>query len=495
MTNVDHLTLEAVKAFKAKKTASFFINGAPGSGRSFVLARLAEVLPVEIQRVFLLGPYTLDVKEAVRLPKLIAEDLSKASFASSSLVSGEYPGGLPQAWKAFSSRLEVGQRQSFLVMIGLSEPCLPDDIELLANLFSAIRFLESQPFDHDFGLYHVVSGFWDPVLLARCYERIGVSFPYTSENYHIWEGVEEALRLWPVHNGARMDAWNSLLVEISGGHLSVLDEVRSVLRDNGLEFGNVVQVVDHIAQRGPTAQRLVKLWGNFLPDIRDVLQHLLANRVIHLNHARQCQELMRAAGIAKLAQVGNQYFLEVKSWFVERVLAHHGEELGFDSKWLADTLLDEPLPQLLAFNSQAYQLLTDIETKVRQFVSIYLRHHKTSDQHILEGRVRRAKRNGFDIEDAYQRAQTWRTRSANKKLHTNFNPLIAYCSTTDLAELTRDIGIEQDRQEWQRIAELIEELVPIRDAVMHNQLIDETSLELLFSLQERIYSLLGNPSY
>jgi len=137
--------------------------------------------------------------------------------------------------------------------------------------------------------------------------------------------------------------------------------------------------------------------------------------------------------------------------------------------------------------------LNDIETKVRQFVGTYLRYHKTSDQHILEEKVRRANRNGFDIEDAYQRAQAWKARTTNKGLQTNFNPPITYCSTTDLAELTRDIGIEQDRQEWQKVAELIEEMIPIRDAVMHNQLIAETALEQLFSLQERVYSLLGNP--
>lgn len=493
MTNVDRLIHEVARTFKAQKTSSFFINGAPGSGCSFFLARLAEVLPVEIQRAFLLGPYALGVKEVAQLPRRIAEDLSEAGFASGNLVN-ECPGSLHQAWKAFSSKLEVGQRQSFLVMVDLSGPCIPEDIKLLADIFSAVRFLESDPFDHAFGLYHIVSGFWDPVLLANHYEKSGVSFPYTKdENYQVREGVDDIVSLRPAQNDARREAWNSLLVELTGGYLSVVDEVYDVLGDDELRFGDVVRAVDELAQKGRTAQRLVNLWSDFMPGIREVLQHLLANRVIHLNHARQYQELMRAAGIAKLTQVGNQHFLEVKSWFAERVLAHHGEKLGVDSRWLADTLLDEPLPQLLAFNSQAYQLLNDIETKVRQFVSTYLHHHTTSGQHILKGRASRAKRNGCDIEDAYQRAQAWRTRSTKKHLNTDFNPLIAYCSTTDLAELTREVGVEQGRQEWRMVADLLEELVPIRDAVMHNQLIDEKSLERLLSLQERIYSLLGNP--
>jgi len=46
MTNVEVLTLETVKAFKSQKTGSFFINGAPGSGGSFALARFVEVLPI-----------------------------------------------------------------------------------------------------------------------------------------------------------------------------------------------------------------------------------------------------------------------------------------------------------------------------------------------------------------------------------------------------------------------------------------------------------------
>lgn len=493
MTDVKRLTEKVVQGFKANKTSSIFINGAPGSGCSFILDQLAQVLPVEIQRLYPLGPYTLGVREIDRLPELIATDLWEAGFASSDLKS-DYPGGLHEAWKAFSSRVEVGQRQSFLVMVDLLETHLPGYIKPLASLFSAVRFLESRPFDHEFGLYHVISGFWNPILLGRHYEDLGVSFPYTvGENYHIWEGADEIGELWPLP-GNEISTWESLLIEISGGHLGVLSELRSVLGESKITFDNVIRALDNIAQDGPSARSLVNLWGDFLPDIHAALQHLLANRVIHLNWSSQYQELMRAAGIAKLEKIGSRYFLGIKSWFIERVFAHHGEELGFDPKWVRDTLLDDPLPQLLSFNSCAYQLLNDVETKVRQFVSVCLRQSNTTEQHVLKRQVCREKRNGYEIEDAYQRATTWKAQSSDKGLHTQHNPLITYCTTTDLAELTRDIGIEQNRQEWIEVADLIDKLVPIRNAVMHNQLIDETTLELLFSLQEHIYSLLGNAS-
>src|SRR5690606_33025188 len=140
---------------------------------------------------------------------------------------------------------------------------------------------------------------------------------------------------------------------------------------------------------GPSARSLINLWGDFLPDIHPALQHLLANRVIHLDGSSPYQELMRAAGIAKLEKIGSRYFLGIKSWFIERAFAYHGEELGFDPKWVRDTLLDDPLPQLLSFNSCAYQLLNDVETKVRQFVSVCLRQSNTTEQHVLRSEERR----------------------------------------------------------------------------------------------------------
>lgn len=47
---------------------------------------------------------------------------------------------------------------------------------------------------------------------------------------------------------------------------------------------------------------------------------------------------------------------------------------------------------------------------------------------------------------------------------------------------------------WQLIAQAIRDLASVRDAVMHNQLIDDTALQSLYDLQADIYEALSETS-
>lgn len=492
MISINGLVQDAARVFMAKRTASFFVSGAPGSGCSLVSRRLQIALPEIMQKLSVLGPYVISLEDIAQLPKAIAEDLSKQGFARNEIMES-VPDQLHHAWMHFSCNLEVARNQSFLVIIDIADPEFHQYVPLLADMFSAIRSLESNQLDQNFGLYHAVTGFWNPVLLADYYKNVGVSFPYTKgENYHVWNGMnnEEALEELSLQENSRV--WTSLLVEITGGHFGAMQEANNALGQDALSFRKVVQVVDQIAKDGSNAQNLVDLWGDFAPDILSTLEHIVINNIINLDYVRHSQELMRAAGIGKLTHVADEYFLEIRSWYIERVIVHHTLELGFDSEDIFKYLVEEPSPHLVVFNQQAYELLNDIETKVRRFVGAYLYRHNDSDAHILKDQLRKYDNHTKEIEDAYQRASNWKKRSQEDTLHTNYNTLLAYCLTSDLADLTNDIGIKQNRPEWQEVSRLVRKLVPIRNAVMHNQLIDESSLNLLFALQKRIYALLGD---
>lgn len=492
MNNPDNFSFQARRTLLSKKTASFFLNGPPHSGHSIAVQSFANNLNQSgsLPKLALLGPYSISTDELTQLPKMLGQDLLEKGFLAK-LPENDSPEMLHQAWSELTSLLEISRQQSFLVMIDLAEPYAAGDIEPLANLFSAIRTLESQPHDRNFGLYHLVTGFWNPNLLAGRFDAISVSFPYSvGANYAVWEGILEPTEISPLFNFNFTNTWEPLLIEVTGGHLGVLQELAKSLNKNDFSLHEFLSVIDHLAQYGTTAQELVRLWQCFLPDISPSLQHLLPNKIIHLNHVREIQDLLLAAGIGKLTKVGGQYFFEIKSWYIERVMIHHSNALDIGSQQLIKHLLNEPYPQLLTFNQQAYQLLNDIETKARLFVSNYLNEHNASEQHVLKNQVPHLR---DQYENAYERATAWKGKNSNKGLHTHYNPLIVYCSTSDLAEMIEKIGFDEERAEWKDVAKLVRNLVPIRDAVMHNQLIDETSLQRLYSLKEQIYCLIGSP--
>ncbi len=110
---------------------------------------------------------------------------------------------------------------------------------------------------------------------------------------------------------------------------------------------------------------------------------------------------------------------------------------------------------------------------------------------ILRGRGKRAKHDS--VEDAHHRADAWRARCLRKGLPVGLNPLLAYCTTTELAELIGEIAAEIRSQEWRDVATAISELKDIRDSVMHNQLIEDSALDKLYDLQLRVREALIKP--
>jgi hypothetical protein len=91
-------------------------------------------------------------------------------------------------------------------------------------------------------------------------------------------------------------------------------------------------------------------------------------------------------------------------------------------------------------------------------------------------------------DDAYDRASGWRQKNFQNGIGSKLNPLIAYISTSDLSQLITEIPFEGIFSN--DLIASIEAVAPIRDAVMHNQIIDEKSLETLYDLQDKILKTL-----
>jgi len=183
--------------------------------------------------------------------------------------------------------------------------------------------------------------------------------------------------------------------------------------------------------------------------------------------------------------------LSFRSWYVELLVRLHAQDLGIEDDRIRRIDVGKLMPEVFTINAEAYHLIGGIETLGRNFVTIQLcMQQDDGSQHILTGRGPKYDRHREVLEDAYNRAKGWRARSARGGLPVSLNPLLAYCSTRDLADLIEEIGKDMDSPEWQRIAEAIRELSYVRDAVMHNQLIDDIALQRLYDLQADIYEAL-----
>jgi hypothetical protein len=145
------------------------------------------------------------------------------------------------------------------------------------------------------------------------------------------------------------------------------------------------------------------------------------------------------------------------------------------------------MPAISGLNLEAYRVINDLERQARNLVATRLSLGPWTG-HILKGRAVRFNEKTGRHEDAHQRAAGWRADSIDKGL---LNPLPAYLSTRYLAFIIKEIGKEMGSQPLRSIADALLELSGIRDAVMHNQLVDAAALLRLHELRADVYEALG----
>jgi hypothetical protein len=190
-------------------------------------------------------------------------------------------------------------------------------------------------------------------------------------------------------------------------------------------------------------------------------------------------------------KVSSERYLSFRSWYTELLTRLHLEELGISDEETGQIRIEELMPKVSELNVEAYRLVNDIENQARNFVAIQLCLRQDNGSPILKDRSKKLNDYERVFEDAHQRAVDWKARSANKGLPVDMNPLLAYLSTSDLADLIEEIAIEMKAEAWRRIARAIRDLTGVRDAVMHNQMIDDADLQRLYDLQASIYAALS----
>lgn len=493
MDAADDLVRRMTRLIQSNRASSLFVNGAPGTGKSYQLSQLREQPPADIPRCMVLGPYAISWNDVAILGTLVMRDCFDSGFLDT-MPDQHTCATIHDTWDWFSNSGVTNDQQTFVVLIELIE-CDHPNLPTMTALFSSIRHLGAIWENRHVRLHHLVAGCWDPIALSEWYDRAGVSFPYApGDNYFVWEGIstrDTQLLGHTVWLEQAKPYHTDLLHELTGGHAAAIVEILDRLHNESPSIERILVAAAESAERGDAGQALVNRWKQLTPEALSVLHDLILKRRIIVSCNQHIVDALIAMRLVKRQLVGTESYLCFPSWYVELLVRYHLSELGINDPSLSRVSADELVPEVTAINRTAYSLIYGIENMVRNFVTVQLMRQATTKEHFLQDHVNRVDERTQQVKDIRQRSIEWRNRSIARNMPARLNPILTYSSTLDLAELVEEIGGELRSPEWQRIAQALRDLAPVRDAVMHNQLINDTSLERLEALKINIHHALS----
>jgi len=439
---------------------------------------------------FELGPFHVRGTDSGPLIGSIYSDLVEAAYLDRSVSLPEEL-DFTAFWEWAATKI-ASTKQIFLVTVdvGDSGNLRPSNI---ASHFSNARKLETCLFGTGLRVYTVFEGFWNPFLLDAYYKELGISFPYTpAYNYAEWQGIDEkqtAQLVSHMYPNAR-PIIGRLLHEIADGNPAIIMGILGEVQEENFNYEGIIDATREYARCGSLSLELVDIWMSLPPKAKETLATIILRRRALGLVSSDMKRLLSCFGLTKLVYIQNQEYLCLRSWFVELLLVIHRERLGLSEHILERIDMTEIMPELTTINTEAYQLIHDIETQVRNFVvqQRYRLIYPSLEDDILDVDI---KIRGTKSENVARETAKWKSRSERKGVMVNVNPRISYSSTGQLCGLLESIAFELHSNEWLEIASNLDEMKDIRDAVMHNQIINDIHLERLYELQAHVYRALN----
>jgi len=481
-----------------KLASTLFINGATGSGKSYLQQKLATDIPTRIRRSKIIGPYK--VCSAETLGNQLFRDLRDWGYITT-IPDTNLASDLVSIWRWLKENLQAPNRSKIFILIDLDGVGW-NDYDELRIWFSSIRHLEHFWDSGPVNLAVLITGFWDHPGLEMFYEQVQLSFPYTiGRNYIIWEEIPISNSMELISNSAHMGdpmdnpirmMYGRLLHEICGGNPAIMQEVLRTIEPGNISVDAVLKSARQSAINGSIGQSLLATWKKLTPDSIKLIQKLLLLRQIPAISLSVGLERLKIVGILKEKIILNQQFVTMRSWYIEMLLRLHAEEFGIETPISKSPLLEELMPTITVLQQDAYTLVHEIENLLRNFLITHLALNRCDNHHLLNGHyVKKIRKEDLD---AQQRAERMRSTSFDNGLPIHLNPDIAYLYLSDLGGILNEIAEQIDSTGWHRVAEAVDRVSYIRNAVMHNQIIETSDLQKIYDLQAEIFTALNETS-
>ena len=504
MKRMDHtvITNHILRQLDSKAASTLFVNGAPGTGKSFLLHELSKELPQKLRHLKVLGPYK--VNQADSLGMQILNELAELRYLEN-VPGSDITNDLNSTWHWLKARWQTNARQAFVILIDI-EGIEWDNYDVLRVFFSSMRYIEHL---WDAGLARLAilaAGSWDHPGLEMYYaEELKLSFPYTvSQNYIVWEELPLSSSLELLGNVSLASPiqviYAKLLHEIAGGNPKIMQDIIDKLRPGIPSVDSLLTAVREAASSGAAGQAMMKLWKKLPPTSIKAIEELLLLRQVPVKSLSPNLERLRVSGILSERMILNQRYVTLRCWYTELLLRLHSAELGIENCTSRNPDITELMPTISILHEEAYLLIHEIENLLRNFLVTHLAAECSTGEPLLRGRGFKDvtfRKNGDLIkqeQDAQERAEQWQMRSKDNGLPVHLNPTIAYLSLSDLVAILNELGEFMNSTNWLRVAAAAQRIVSIRDAVMHNQIVEIVDLEKIYSLQTEIFSALSETS-
>ncbi len=490
---MDKQSLNALllKQLQSKFASTFFINGPPGAGKTHLLAELAKTLPSLLPSTQALGPYDSSKENlTVRILKDMFE-YGYLSIPAPEECRDDWYG----TWTWLKENLKVSGRQNFLILIRLNDNGF-SQYEELRTWFSSLRYMEHYWNNNKIRLLLVVAGYWNHVLLEEHYKTIQLSFPYTtSTNYMVWNKIapDETIDIVKRKfvNSRLPESLGNLIYEITGGLAGAIIDLLGFIESSNPSVSDIIVATRKAAEKGEHGTLLVESWRNYPATFIESIRQLLLYGKLRISD-QSVLDLLKISGAVSVQEIFSESFVQLSSWYIELLLRNNAVVLGLANEGWKKVRFDEFAFGIASLNIEAYKVINRVESLIRNFALARLYEEDDGSAHVLQDKVlRRIKSTSINKDDdIYERAEEWRRNSKENGMNVSLNPLITFVSTGDLAQLVREIAVAGDPL-WDDIVNAIEKISPIRNAVMHHQMIDEKNLESLYSLQAKVYTALN----
>jgi hypothetical protein len=475
---------DVLRRIESLATGAYFLNGAPGVGKSYLLKEFERRLPDEVAGCVVFPPYQLTTSEA--FCEWLIIQCEKNHLIDAEPQNEYIRQNLDVLWQWLSENIVLTKNQTLVLLVDVGYVRYQPD-ETIATLFSVMSLLESHRLN--FKLHHIIIGFWNHEALVQHFNATHTTFPYeVGGNYRLFTGVSEDVLSTLLPDSAYPELHGKLLHEITGGHLGAAAAIALLLEKTTLQA--MLEGVHRIARQHEVTERLLSVWKQLPETALELLEGLLRQRHLRVSTNGNDEEHLLSAGIARRTVVDKQVYLGFQSWYAELSLRYHTEDLNLRDKRLNRVDVANLAPVLTSLNDEAYRLIRDIEISARNFVSIRLSMANKFDENILKD-VHRRFDNANQLTDADERTRNERKRIEKYGLNVHLNPQIAYMTTGDLAQILQEIGRKADDKAWSKIGDSVQQMASIRNAVMHNQLVDEAALATLYDLRAAIYQALN----
>ena len=358
--------------------------------------------------------------------------------------------------------------------------------EDIALLLSSVRGFYTEWREIDINIHFVFTGQINSCKLLTYYrEPDNASWPFLQGKtiYHLLpltaEEIFGSIDKATVDSKKLVELYTQYLFELSNGDLYTVFEILKSLGKKKISCLSLFEAAEKLTTSLEWIETLSLIIKGLSTKASNVLTVNLQGNFVSFSDLELEEELLLSGLFSKTK---NQT-ISVLNSVMERSLRKNWNRIK--PKGAPDVFSDlaELIPPVFALNKTAYELLAEIEMRLRNIVVLRLGAQK-GDRHLLSNINIEINPRTDLKEDQYFRSIDWRKRVGKSQYVDAHAALISYTNTRDLLGLVDHLISKNDEVivPLKVIRPRLEGMKEIRDAVMHGQVITEKSVENLFDI-------------